>query len=88
MNGIDSLSNSDIDHLAEKYKYILPDLQKFAFMEREESMEDFARRFVQLYNAMREQGVHQHLAEPKAVMMDFGRYNLDYGLVYLHKFAF
>mmetsp|Transcript_49064 Transcript_49064/g.36124 ORF Transcript_49064/g.36124 Transcript_49064/m.36124 type:complete len:229 (+) Transcript_49064:170-856(+) len=68
--------------------HIHPQLEKFAFQERLEGMNEFARRFALHHKFMHENHFADKLLSQQASVLDLTRFHLDYGLIYLHKYAF
>ena len=84
----ESLSLEKIEEIQEVAKVIHSDLGKFYYRSREGDMTDYMDRFTRYMKVTEQLGVVHDRGHPIQNIVVLHRYNLEYGLLYLHFYAF
>lgn len=58
MSGMSSLELSEINEIRDKAKHIYPDVKEYYYYSREESINQYYKRFAKWYKLRKELGIH------------------------------
>lgn len=87
MLGLGKYSFKQIEEIRDKGSHIQTTVEDHVFLEREELMKDYMKRFALYTNLMKDLNI-THPADPLLNVLNPVRFQLNFGLMYLHKYAF
>lgn len=82
------MSLSEISKVLDDVQYLQPKLDEYYYLEREQGIEDYMRRYAMYHKHLEKLGIIDDKDHPYHRILHLGRVNLDWGLLSLHKYAF
>ncbi len=88
MCGLQAMPLSKIHAMQNLADHVFTSVEKYVFLEREEGMKEYMRRYALHHKLMIESAALNNPYHDYHKVLDLAKYQLDYGLLYLHKYAF
>ena len=88
LNGFEEYSFDYVEQTRKEVYDICADINTFYYMDKEEGFKDNIKRTMQRFHHMKKKGVHDDRLSPGYRVLHEGFFKLDYGMMYLHRWAF